>query len=298
MLKRLGLGRGILIFAGVLVLLLAAGLLWDEPISDFLYTGRPSLFTSLFEAIGKLPQYLTLGVAGVLLAGLGDKEKPVQRLLCLALGAALVIASFTVGLTNFLDDAKALPVTACVAIMGALFLAVCIGMVLLTRNASREDVLRFVLTSVLICAGMLAITTVLKLVWGRPRMQFLRSDARAVFAPLWKPDRSQKEAFLLLDVDEGCFRSFPSGHAAGMACTMLLPLLATLNRRLEGRGPLLLILSAVLTAVTCFSRLVAGAHFLTDVTVPCILVLLLLFLSLALFYHDTWLFRKLSKLFL
>ena len=87
------------------------------------------------------------------------------------------------------------------------------------------------------------------------------------------------------------FRSFPSGHTGCAACAMLAILLPTVCKRLRGKERLCLIIGAVWTAVVAFSRLMMGAHFLTDVTAATAITLGIAWLGIWLCYFNGKFFR-------
>ncbi|MCM1115145.1 MAG: phosphatase PAP2 family protein [Clostridium sp.] len=68
--------------------------------------------------------------------------------------------------------------------------------------------------------------------------------------------------------DMGIFNhpdSFPSGHTMSAACTFFNALVCSAYKRLEKLLPFALILSMAYTYVMGFTRMVEGAHYLTDV---------------------------------
>mgnify|MGYP002627667866 FL=1 len=74
---------------------------------------------------------------------------------------------------------------------------------------------------------------------------------------------------------------------------MLLALLPTLKKGAEKRIPLLYLLGCGWCAVTAFTRLRMGAHFLTDVTMAWLITLGMCVLSVYLFYFNKKFFTRL-----
>lgn len=72
---------------------------------------------------------------------------------------------------------------------------------------------------------------------------------------------------------------------------MLAILLPTVCKRLRGKERLCLIVGAVWTAVVAFSRLMMGAHFLTDVTAATAITLGIAWLGIWLCYFNGKFFR-------
>lgn len=74
------------------------------------------------------------------------------------------------------------------------------------------------------------------------------------------------------------FKSFPSGHSAVSALTIALAILTSCaNEKVRKHQNKLLIISIVITACTMLFRILAGAHFLTDVSVGALLTVLCCF---------------------
>lgn len=65
--------------------------------------------------------------------------------------------------------------------------------------------------------------------------------------------------------------SFPSGHTTYSCTLMLSALLCNAFDRLKKYAPLALIFSIIYVGVVGFSRIIAGAHYLTDVAGACII---------------------------
>lgn len=72
------------------------------------------------------------------------------------------------------------------------------------------------------------------------------------------------------------FKSFPSGHTANASTLMLLALLPALRPGPQKRQTALFAAGFLWACVVGFSRIVAGAHFLSDVTMGLALGLLVL----------------------
>ena len=61
--------------------------------------------------------------------------------------------------------------------------------------------------------------------------------------------------------------SFPSGHTGNAACALLLGVLPVICQKLKGKENLLFFIGVIFTLIVAFSRIIVGAHFLTDVTI-------------------------------
>ena len=94
------------------------------------------------------------------------------------------------------------------------------------------------------------------------------------FKNWWQSGRSLKTSLATNTVTDE-FASFPSGHSAhSMFAIFIFPALGDYVRRLGKFKPHLFALGFVWWAVTAFSRLTVGAHYLTDVTIAGLVTLL------------------------
>ena len=152
------------------------------------------------------------------------------------------------------------------AIAAALF-ALLSPLVLLKRfripDTKRELILRFALQTALSLTLSVAAVYAIKHFWGRIRYTDLKSAAD--FTPWYSPGAA------------GTGDSFPSGHAA-MAAFSFLPFvyLKYTGSRLRY---LAFALAAAFTAAVAFSRIVLGAHYLSDVTAGIAITAISLILS-------------------
>lgn len=128
----------------------------------------------------------------------------------------------------------------------------------------------------------------IKIPWGRPRMRLIASDSRAFFLPWWQPGTALWDQLTAFGVAVEEFRSFPSGHAGNAVTLLLLGLLPQLNERLAPKRRLFVILGFVWVCLVSFSRIIMGAHLLSDTAVGmltgllcCLLIIRLVFRSKA-----------------
>lgn len=283
----------------VLVLMMAAGSIWDLPISRLLYPGHETSFGQFFAAFGELPAFLALTCAGVLLILYRERINPAWSALLAACGAALIVMGLVLFVHEAVDNVPALPTW--VALLAALFAsaASAAGLVYYARGASAKTVLRFVLTLVLVSIGTMLLINIVKVPWGRARMRLItQTGNEAYFTPWWQAGSALKKRLVAEGVSSDEFRSFPSGHTACAACAMLLALLPTLKKGkyTEKRIRLLFLIGCAWCAVTAFTRLWMGAHFLTDVTMAWLITLGMCALSVYLFYFNKRFFTVLWRL--
>lgn len=288
------------IMLGVLLLLMIAGSIWDLPISKFLYPGHENSFGQFFAAFGELPAFLALSCAGALLLVYRERINPSWSALIAACGAALIVMGLVLTVHEATDNVAALPTW--VALVVALFtvLASGVGVIYYARAASAKTVLRFCLTLVMVSIGTMLLINIIKVPWGRARMRLIAlTGNESYFSPWWQAGSELKKKLVADGVSSDEFRSFPSGHTACAACAMLLALLPTLKKGATRRIRILFAGGCLWCAVTAFTRLQMGAHFLTDVTMAWLIALGMCVLSVYLFYFNQrffgWLWTAISE---
>lgn len=245
-----------------LAALMAAGSLWDFPISQRLYDPDSS-FALFFAAFGEYPAALGLCAAGSLLFTAGQKEKGLSGGLLIMCGVWLFLFGFVLAASQprrYLSGQR-LPILL-TAIVSCFFTAYATSR--LCRDTDRETILRTAAVILTVIAFNYLLVNILKVLWGRPRMRLVASDSRAGFVPWWRPDRKLRDTLIQAGIAADECKSFPSGHTANASAAMLITLLPALRPALARRRVLLFALGFVWTALVALSRIVAGAHYLTD----------------------------------
>ncbi|MBQ7739690.1 MAG: phosphatase PAP2 family protein [Eubacterium sp.] len=96
---------------------------------------------------------------------------------------------------------------------------------------------------------------IIKALWGRVRFRDLKGEVNyESFTAWYHPNGINGN------------KSFPSGHTASAAMSYLLMLMPNVSEKWEKRKVLCFILPLIFTSVVAFTRLVMGAHYLSDVT--------------------------------
>ena len=144
-----------------------------------------------------------------------------------------------------------------------------------------------------IFVGIMLLINIIKVPWGRARMRLIYSTGNdTYFSNWWQAGTALKKKLVADGVSSDDFRSFPSGHTACAACSMLLILLPTLYRRLHDKEKLFMVLGGVWTLAVAVSRLRMGMHFLSDVSVSSLLTIALGAVAVWLFYFNKPFFNK------
>lgn len=289
--------RCALVVLAVLVILMVVGSFLDLQISKLLYPGHESSLGQFFAAFGELPAFLCFTCAGVLLFLIRGRLRRDWDVLFLITSALLVAFGLVMNIREACDNVPALP--AWVAILVTVFAAAVAGagVVLLTRQCPAKTVLRFLLTLVFVSFVTMVLINVIKIPWSRARMRLLVSTGNdTYFMPWWQLGGALRQRLVGEGISPDEFRSFPSGHTACAACAMLAILLPTLKKQWHDKERVCLIVGALWTLLVAVSRIWMGAHYLTDVTMACLIVLGVSVLGIYLFYFNQKLFRKIWAL--
>lgn len=245
--------------------LIALGSFVDYPLSSALYDAS-NPFAVLFAAYGAIPAPLGCVAAGTLFVCGRSRSKKIPGILQGAGGLLLLAAG--VVLVCLLPTVY-LPVSPVVPAAAGLVLSA--GTVLLTRRlakgADRALITRVALAILLVILCELLVVNLIKVFWGRPRMRLVASHPEVRFFPWWRRGTALKKLLLAAGVAADEFKSFPSAHTANAATMLLLGLAPCLAPRLQRYRKALLAFGFGWTAVVALSRIMLGAHYLTDTAV-------------------------------
>ena len=246
----------------VALALMVLGSLVDYPLSSALYDDS-SPFALFFAAYGAIPAPLGCVAAGTLFLCGRSGARSVAGVLQAAGGVLLLVVG--VGLVCFLP-ALYLPVSPVVPAAAGLVL--CLVTVLLTRRLAKgadpNRIARVALAILLVILCQLAVVNLIKVFWGRPRMRLVVSHPEAYFFPWWRRGTALKGPLLAAGVGADEFKSFPSAHTANAATMLLLGLVPCLKPGLGRYRRALVAFGFGWTAVVALSRIMLGAHYLTD----------------------------------
>lgn len=245
--------------------LLALGSFVDFPLSSALYDAS-NPFAMFFAAYGAMPAPLGCVAAGTLFVCGRSRSHPVWGMVQGVGGVLLLIVGAM--LVCFLP-ALYLPVSP--ALLAGIDLVLCIGTVLIVRRLARgaapASITRVALAILLVILCELLVVNVIKVCWGRPRMRLVVNHPEAYFFPWWQWGTPLKVLLMATGVAADEFKSFPSAHTANAATMLLLGLIPYLKPQLQRYQKALVAFGFAWTAVVALSRIMLGAHYLTDTAV-------------------------------
>lgn len=267
--KRVLLGSGVF-----LLTMMVIGSIWDFPISKAVYDpGSP--FGLFFAGFGEYPAALGFAAAGAMLLSARNREKRLVGVLQMIAGCWFILSGAAMAAIlpkGYLDISTGLS-----GGIGLICTALTVwGAARLCRGADRRTVIRVAAVFLLVIFADILVVNLIKIPWGRARMRLVAVDDRAYFMPWWQPGKALRDTLVAAGVAAEEFKSFPSGHTANASSLMLLCLLPMLRQKLAAKQTLLFLFGFFWTVLVAVSRIVMGAHYLTDTIVGFAVGLLML----------------------
>lgn len=281
--------RSFLITACVVVLLMLIGSFFDFQISTALFN-TSSVFGNIFAAYGELPIGIFMLVPIYILLFCHDGQKTVGKVFSILGGILLLGGSLYFLLMNPTRYLRQYiwPNTSdwLVAAIGVVIIAVTVfAMTRYTKGVDHKALRKLALVCFLMVVGAILVINVIKVPWGRPRMRLIAVNDLAQFQPWWIVGGAQKETLLAAGVASDELKSFPSGHTADAAIMLCLSFMALTKKRFD-LDKAMFFTGAGFAAVVAFSRIIMGAHFLTDVTFGFGVTFVLYLVCRAIFYRS------------
>lgn len=259
-------GKRVLLGAGAFLLaMMVIGSLWDFQISKAVYN-PDSPFGLFFAGFGEYPAALGFAAAGTMLLSARNRENRLVSILQIIGGCWFILSGAAMAAMlpkGYLNISTGLSVG-----IGMFCTALTVwGVARLCRGADRHTVIRVAAVFLLVIFADILVVNLIKIPWGRARMRLVAVDDRAYFMPWWQPGKALRDTLVAAGVAAEEFKSFPSGHTANASSLMLLCLLPQLSPKLAGKQGVLFLLGLVWTSLVAASRIVMGAHYLTDTIV-------------------------------
>lgn len=256
------------------IVLMLVGAKYDWVITDTLYNPK-SYFGIIFESFSRLPIYLFMPIWGATLM-IRNRNK----MNTFVLGLVLLVATNTGFAYKICSDLaergmlhKVNPYIC--GIMGGIAAAI---LFLLMRNIGKQTVKKIQMMcsfAFFYMAAYFVSITALKIICGRDRYEDIITGGEYAFAEWFKP----------VFFSDGS--SFPSGHTAGAMGIIILLLLPFVFDYFKNKKIILFVGCYGFVAITAFSRLVMGKHFLSD-TAMAVLVMTIVFMILTPFFEKMY----------
>lgn len=250
---------------GVALTLMVLGSFVDYPLSCALYN-ETNPFAMFFAAYGEIPATLGWVAAGTLFVCGRNREHKIPGTIQTAGGILLILLGTM--MVSFMP-AIYLPVSP--VLLAGVGLVLSAGTILAVRRlangADRAMIIRVALAVFLVILCELLVVNFIKIPWGRPRMRLVANNPEACFLPWWQFGSTLKEQLMATGVAAEEFKSFPSGHTANATTMLLLGVLPYLKPQLQKYKKALVAFGFAWAAVVACTRIIMGAHYLTDTVV-------------------------------
>lgn len=278
-----------LIFGAILAAFLVVGTFFDLQISTALFDSS-SAFGIFFAAYGEMPAGLALVVAGVLLIKFRNRAS-VGKAIGQIIGAALLLALGAMILTFM----PTLYLNTSPAILAAIGLAIggltTWGVLRLSSAADRRVAIRVAVVLLVVVIAEMILINLIKIGWQRPRMRLLEENSSVLFSPWYSPGNPAKAELMAQGISSEEFKSFPSGHVGNATTMILLTVLIPLRMSLARFAPLFFWFGALWAGLVALSRVIVGAHFVSDTVIGATVTLVVILLAYRIAFSQKFLGR-------
>ena len=275
----------LLIVIGVLLVGFILGSLFDLQINGTIFS-KNNVFGLLMASFGVYPCYMGLAFigGGLLSTTLKRKELPLWgKILCyflsgLSLGMAVYLGGREWPSVNGYNVPQLKPLSYAIAVV--IFASVYLLSFFICKRGDQKQLWRALLImAVIFAAALLPAGFIIKLIIHRPRYRYVVRTGMVGFKNWWEPFAEYKnfiggeiEGFPITKEE---FKSFPSGHSGtGMILAMFLTYASIFFPKLKGKETLMFYIGVAFGLLMMFSRLLVGAHYLTDTCMGSLIVMI------------------------
>ena len=274
----------LLIVIGVLLIGFIVGSFLDLKIDQAIFD-KNNGFGLFMASFGVYPCYAGLAFigGGLLSTTIKRKELPLWgKIICYFLSAlAYVMSIYLCGKewpsVNGYNTPEMAPLSygICAVVFGGVYVLA----FFICRKGDIKQMWRVLLVmTVIFVVSLLPAGFVIKLIIHRPRYRYAVRGGIVEFKEWWERCAEYKdyigkefEGFTLVKEE---FKSFPSGHSGtGMIMAMFLPLASFFFPKLKGKEIMLFYIGVAWGFLMMFSRLLVGAHYLTDTCMGSLIVM-------------------------
>ena len=265
------------IILGFFVVTFVIGTFLDEQVSKALFH-RDDTFGLLVSSVGTLPGYLLFSFIGGGFLSIALKKQykigwtVVFYVLC---AACLALTIVFAGREFFGVNGFNIPSIKWVGYMIVVPFALAttyLGYYLINKTERKGVWIVLVISAFFIFMALVPGVTLLKSIFHRPRYRSITLYDEITFHNWYQPCKNYKDLMSITGLTSEEFKSFPSGHAGGSALTIMFALLVPYFVKGQDKIQLpLLYGSFVWVILVSFSRILVGAHFLSDISMGSIL---------------------------
>ena len=275
----------LLIIIGVLVVGFIIGSFLDLQIDQALYSDG-NHFGLIMASFGVYPCYAGLAFigGGFLSTTLRRKDMHiVAKIISFAFsGIAYAMAIYLCGKEWPSVNGYNVPQLAWLSylIAAIVFAGVYVGAFFVCKKGDPKQLWTIiVIMTVIFVIALLPAGFAIKLVIHRPRYRYAVRFGQTSFYNWWQmfPEYKKYIGTVVngVELTKEEFKSFPSGHSGtGMIMAMFLPLASFFFPKLKGKEVMLFYIGAAWGFLMMFSRMLVGAHYLTDTCMGSLIVMI------------------------
>ena len=297
--------RHFYIVIGILLAGFIVGSFLDLQINQALYS-QGNVFGHIMAAFGTYPCYagLSFAAGGLLITSLKKKDLHIVWkiiswfLVALGYGLSVYLGSKDVPSVNGFDNEKLLLPTMAINVFvfggfGALGFFVC------KKGEENNLWIALMVMAVIFIMALIPTSYLIKLVIHRPRYRFVVNSGEIGFCNWWESYKDYKQYIAeehvlyghLITKEE--FKSFPSGHSGSAAIMMMtLPYMSMFFKKLKGKETMMFYIGFAWTLLMMFSRMLVGAHFLTDTCMGALIVVVVYYIGHEIAMHKGFIYKE------
>ena len=280
----------LLIIIGILLIGFVLGSFFDLQIDKALWSEN-NPFGLIMASFGVYPCYAGLAFVGggLMSTTIKRKELPLWgKIICFFLsGLAIVMAIYLCGGEWPSVNGYNVPQLEWLSflIAGIVFAGVyCAGYLVCKKGDVKQLWAMLLVMVVIFTVSLLPAGFVIKLIIHRPRYRYLVRTGVLPFYNWWENCANYKDyigghidGFPITKED---FKSFPSGHSGtGMIMAMFLSYAPIFFKKLKGKETIMFYVGVLWGLTMMFSRMLVGAHYLTDTCMGSLIVMVVFYIA-------------------
>lgn len=224
-------------------------------------------FSLWFYATGEMPARLVLPLAGVVIYYLSEKKffKLLGGVVCM--GGSAYLGTH---ISTYMFKEENNMAYGIVFGLGIGVITMIVGNYIKIPNVLKKPLLIFAYAGIAVMAIEVGIVEVVKIFWGRPRFRAMKEiDDFSIFQQWYQFNGEKYKAMFngVFEHPSNEVKSCPSGHTASAGVSYLMMFLPFCFDKFKNKTTLCFAVPFVYTGIVASTRMVLGAHFLSDVTI-------------------------------
>lgn len=152
----------------------------------------------------------------------------------------------------------------------------------MAAKSEDKDLVRLIMGFIVMLLISFVIMEAVKSIFCRPRYRIVVRGLEGIgFIPWYTRFEGAKNYISAYGLESTDLRSFPSGHSLlSISCIYLFPALSVLFPKLKGKENVLSVIGLLFGMLVMFTRMVLGAHYLSDVSAGALIGVIISFISM------------------